>query len=913
MTSEPMPSATDPGTGLSNPTLAFGLTGISDWESASPFLDLMREMRPWIGHLPGQWGGYTTAQLKAMGVFDADGWPTEIPSGLESIGTLWDWGSSSLANPDLMAQRSGIYVLRYEGEGTITVKQGVQILSQSPGEIVFRVPAQGYQTFQVVITATDPNNTGNYIRDVTVVKQDYLDLFDAGAVFNPDWTALIDDARQIRFMDWMNTNNSTVTSWADMPTDTQRGLTTSVSIEAMVRLANEIGADPWFTIPAQADANYIRTFAEYVLANLDPELTAYVEYSNEAWNGSFGQYNWLWSQSLAEWGVADVSSYYLKKSTEVALIWEDVFSGGAEDRLVNVLATQGSYPGRTQSILNGTTWAQKEPGAWVNPATVFEQLAITNYFGDAVVRDATLRNQLVAILDGGTVDPYQWVYDQLMNPNITGSIPADAAIWAQQKAYAQQYGMELVAYEGGQHMHYFGYSTAGLTTAQITSLQNFVASFIQSEQMADLYQAVWDVWSELADGPFMQFTEVGTSTIYGSWGLYLNLLDDNPRAELLRELNEISEPWWDAVGGDHYLQGLIVKASSNSGEILAGTAQEDYLIGGAGNDIFVPGQGNDGINGKGGIDTVMLSGRFSDYTLTVSGEGYLLSGPEGLDYLRDIEFLQFENGGLYDIEQGILTGEDTPGVLDLSEMTANLYVGAVNQYSTLGREMGLTTTDGYYYAVNGATAQVNGQTFGLSYWSVEENRFSQYGAQITESALTTVGMLGDVAYGIHTILLGSGNDVVSGRSGNNRIEGGAGNDSLSVSGGNNILMGESGNDRLTGGSGNDSLYGGTGNDTLYGGAGNDYLEGGTGNDYLHGGDGADVFVFDKNSGKDIIADFTLGDQLIFGTFFEDVADPSSGISTLPGSTLVISNGVDTITFLGLTAEDASWVVPDLMS
>ncbi len=37
-----------------------------------------------------------------------------------------------------------------------------------------------------------------------------------------------------------------------------------VSLEYMVRLSNEMGADPWFSIPINATDNYIQNFVQYV-------------------------------------------------------------------------------------------------------------------------------------------------------------------------------------------------------------------------------------------------------------------------------------------------------------------------------------------------------------------------------------------------------------------------------------------------------------------------------------------------------------------------------------------------------------------------------------------------------------------------------------------------------------------------
>ena len=275
------------GVGLKDPTLAFGLTGVSDWSTEMPFLDITRTMRPWIGHRREAWGGMTYQQLLDGGYLDEHGWPKKIPEGLGAVGTIWAWGGLDVAGTPAGRSRAGVYVLTYEGEGAIEITfLGSNILSSEPGRIVFENPI-GKQ-MGLNITSTDPNGTGNYIRNISIVPQKYEALAKTGELFNPDWLAVVQDARQLRFMDWMATNNSTVTEWSDRPklgdaTWMERG----VPVEVMVQLANQTGTDPWFNMPAQATDDYIRQFATYVRDHLDPDLKAYVEYSNETWNAAF--------------------------------------------------------------------------------------------------------------------------------------------------------------------------------------------------------------------------------------------------------------------------------------------------------------------------------------------------------------------------------------------------------------------------------------------------------------------------------------------------------------------------------------------------------------------------------------------------------------------------------------------------
>ena len=53
---------------MDNPALAIGLSGVADWSTQNPFIDLMKTARPWIGHRPGQHGGMDFEALQAAAI-----------------------------------------------------------------------------------------------------------------------------------------------------------------------------------------------------------------------------------------------------------------------------------------------------------------------------------------------------------------------------------------------------------------------------------------------------------------------------------------------------------------------------------------------------------------------------------------------------------------------------------------------------------------------------------------------------------------------------------------------------------------------------------------------------------------------------------------------------------------------------
>lgn len=893
------------GTGLSDPTLGLNLSAPSDYGTNSQFLDIMQVMRSWIGHQPGKWGGMETAALVKGGYLDDDGWPTEIPAGLQSIGTVWDWNNQ----PQNSATNSGTYVLTYEGEGTIRMGGDVRIVSSEPGRIVFENISGATMTMD--ITATDPNGNGNYIRDISIVAEEHVALHEAGALFDPEWLALIDDARVVRFMDWGATNNATVVDWedrreaGDLPGLSAGG--NGVPVEYMVALANQIGADPWFNIPHTASEEYIRAFATYVRDNLDPSLTARIEYSNEAWNSAFTQQHWLRDQAAKEWGAtgpASAASYFTMKATEVATIWNEVFGNQADARLTHVLAVQTANNWLTGEILKADDWKRADPGGWIDPSKVFDEMAVTTYFGGTTISDPKLRAELLDVLSNKRIDAKEWFADKLMDPDYPDSVGNLARGLAAQKAWADKAGLDLVSYEGGQHVHH-SFAVNGLTDAEVARLTTFMTEFVRSKEMAELYEEAWEQWEEIGDGVFMQYGDMGVPSKWGSWGLYAGLKDNTPRAEALKELNEQTDPWWtDEDSGTTYQQGLIIQAG-DKGEILTGTHKNDFLIGGKGNDIFIAGEGDDGIHGGGGRDRLILSGNPADYTVVAEGRGYRIEGPDGSDFIIDIEEFGFSDGKIYTLDE-VLKGqlptlpvppdegsnetppeeappekppvEATPQISTRGEvLSANgelfeiaggdvtgVSVGGVNRWSKLGIELG----NGNHYVLHekGASASFNGQTVAADYFATQENRAGSNGGKLADAALDATKAFGSVLKDAGALVLTDGNDLFMGRNAD------------------------------------DFIFGGAGDDTLMGGEGNDTLSGGSGNDYLYGGAGADTFII--GTGRTHIADFTREDTLDLSDF----GDPDTLTHGVGPSGLWLSNGTDTLTFAGLGAQDIDWVI-----
>ena len=526
---------------VTNRNLTLGLSGVNDWSVQLPFLDLMKTARPWIGHLPNQWGGWGEAELAREGALDPNGWPTRIPAPLTTISTL--------ILTDLPGDTGGVagsYNIFWEGEGRLDVGGRGEEVLRAPGLMVFDyTPGPG--AVEIVISKINPVNP---LRNIQVVREDRLQIFTQGEIFNPDWLARIEGVRGLRFMDWLATNDSPLMAVADRPrladySWARRG----VPVEIAVALANRLRAEPWINIPHAAEDALVREMAEVVQRDLDPGLRAWVEYSNEVWNGQFEQARWADEQAQARWGQRDSHvQFYALRATEVMAIWSEVF--GNPDRLVRVVATQTGWIGLEENILAAPlVLAEGRP----LPAESFDAYAITGYFSGFFgaehkiplvkgwIAESTAAAEAEAMrqgLDAGATAVWMGLhrYDlaveraeqELRDGRLSGK-PEDtistvrAEILPYHAAIAKKYGLSFAMYEGGSHV--VGYGPA----VEDAALTEFFVALNYSPGMGRLYGEFLAAWAEVSDQPFNGFVDVSTPSKWGSWGALRHLWDDNPR------------------------------------------------------------------------------------------------------------------------------------------------------------------------------------------------------------------------------------------------------------------------------------------------------------------------------------------------------------------------------------------------
>lgn len=615
---------------LENPALAMGLNGIADWTTQHPFIDIMKTSRSWLGHLTGRFGGFEADALKDGGYIDEEGWPRAVPRGVEALEAF-----VLTEQPAEGQSVAGRYVLSYEGIGRVQVTGPVSNVRYRDGDIHFTfTPSDGLVGIRV--NRIDPAGTGDHIRNIRIVREDHLQLDALGYRFNPDWLEKIRDVRVLRFMDWMATNDSGQITWADRPRVEDATFTThGVPVEIMVELANEVGADAWFTLPHMADDDYVRQFASYVRDHLNPDLKAYVEYSNEVWNWQFAQATWAAEQARARWGegVGDGWVQFAGlRAAQMAQIWTDVFGSEAEDRLVRVIATQTGWLGLEEGLLHAPSW-QAEDSANRPPFESFDAYAVTGYFG--VGGDADEHsNRILGWLDQGEDYATERLLEELRNDSVAS---LNNRYFPYHADVAQKHSLDMIMYEGGTHVVGFANWTAN------QRLTDFYTSFNYTEGVAELYREVLDGWDAAGGKLFNAFVDVSNPSRWGSWGHLRHLDDMNPRWQVLMEYNEATPVEWESRKPDTFSHGTIRHAPVEGGRVEA-QHPRDVLLGGPGDDILVATGCCPRIHGGDGRNVAVLPEAAADYDLTRNGNVLAVRTASGEGRLVNIGEIRFSGG-----------------------------------------------------------------------------------------------------------------------------------------------------------------------------------------------------------------------------------------------------------------------------
>ena len=175
----------------SNSPLGTNLIRISDYSPDMVFLDAFKASRPWITRDNSTWT-WDTGEEEYLDL-DDQGWVRSLPGPESSLN--FDAAATLILYSLDGHYPAGQYVVLYEGEGTIAYGHDAvknQGLSTHGRDVLDVTPSN--QGIFLQITATDPNETGNYIRNIRVIMPGYETSYQT-EIFNPTFINIIQKYR----------------------------------------------------------------------------------------------------------------------------------------------------------------------------------------------------------------------------------------------------------------------------------------------------------------------------------------------------------------------------------------------------------------------------------------------------------------------------------------------------------------------------------------------------------------------------------------------------------------------------------------------------------------------------------------------------------------------------------------------
>jgi len=481
--------------------LQFGtnLSGVVDYGTELPFVDLMHNARIWYTKDNGNPADPFDSGHRDELSYRSDGYPTHVPQQIagseydQRVVTIW-------AITD--GWPAGGYTVLWDGTGELSFWGGHENLEQtSDNRIVFDFLNPIDNVLEMTIVSSDINDP---IHNIRVLMPGTETTYESEPFYSL-WLEKLSIFPSVRFMDWGTTNSwgqadnwtwddPNLFAWEDRAQMDHYTWATNKGIpyEMMIKLMNDFDIDGWVCTPHRASDDYIENMAELFEENLETERHLTLEYSNEIWNWIFGQTQWLnkygCEQQNVSWPEGIVP--YVQNCLD---IWSNVFENEI-DRITRVAGVQISWQDVSNRMVNNLRKGS------------FDAITPTFYFGLTEEGDAVLDD----LGESATVSDVAFYAREGMEHTKTW-------LEMQKNELADPLGVPLIFYEGGQHItpNPFGeeptYSQALLDIQRDTAMYN-------------MYIEWFDFLRTLQEGDkpleLMNFSFVaGRSARFGSWGI----------------------------------------------------------------------------------------------------------------------------------------------------------------------------------------------------------------------------------------------------------------------------------------------------------------------------------------------------------------------------------------------------------
>lgn len=534
--------------------MAVNLNSPRYWVSQWMYLDLFKSSGEWNSRT--QYNGNSSTPID----LDANGWVRSIQSG-QMV--------TSYVSLDNGYHGRGRYVIRYEGSGTLEVRDGVTLVSSAPGRMVVNYANPSPTNFfTIAITQTNPSN---YIRNIQIYKEELEALGLSGELFHPAFLEGMKHYKALRFMQAQGINNFLNNQVQTLTPQNRSHVTdarwanwyTGMPFEVGVMLANRLNANPWMNIHYGATDEYVRDVAQ-ASYNLMRGTTSpiYVEYGNEPWNSGppyRTAVDWMVTRANARWGSGGTNPYpgynnvhwlhaalnwYGMRSTEICAIWKQVY-GAEADRVKCTVNVQTGYVDLYNSTLNCPMYVNEGRPACASQVDVLSPAPYFGAFGDQAAGRTMVQNFQRQGIEG--INGYlNYLEGQLNSTHpdygIRNQMTRDAAT-------ARRWGLELSAYEGGAHDVLYGLRPQNMGDRPPFSAApevEFLQRASRHPRMYSLFQQYMAMWRDSGGQLFCHFNGVEKPQWEGQFGLKeFDAQVESPKFDAVRDFAYENPCNWD--------------------------------------------------------------------------------------------------------------------------------------------------------------------------------------------------------------------------------------------------------------------------------------------------------------------------------------------------------------------------------